>query len=532
MLKTLVKKQMMEIFRGYFYDAKKNKKRSKLSMIGYMILFGVIMIGLLGGMFTFLSMTICPALSSAGMGWLYFAIMGLLSIFLGVFGSVFNTYSGLYLAKDNDLLLAMPIPVRTLMVSRLLGVFLLGFMYAAVVIVPAVIVYWIFAPVNVSVILGGVVLIALISIFVLTLSAALGWVVAKISLKLKNKSFITVFVSLAFLGAYYFFYFKAQSMIGVLIATAAEYGGKIKGKAYLLYLFGRIGEGDWLAITLMAAIILALFAVMWTLLSRSFLKIATASGKTARAVYKEKTVKMRSVSRALLAKEFGRFTASPNYMLNCGLGILILPVCGILLLVKGGMIISILNQVFGAETGTTPVLVCTMICVLVSMNDMVVPSVSLEGKNIWLAQSLPVTPWQVLRAKLSVQLFLTGIPALFCLGCTLFVLPYSPVQILLVLLTVSAYVVFSALLGLTLGLKMPNLTWTNEIAPIKQSVAVMVAMFGGWIYSVALCGIYLMWAYKIGMVIYLTIVAALTLLISAGLYTWIKKRGTEVFAAL
>ena len=60
----------------------------------------------------------------------------------------------------------------------------------------------------------------------------------------------------------------------------------------------------------------------------------------------------------------------------------------------------------------------------------------------------------------------------------------------------------------------------------------MVAMFGGWIYSVALCGIYLMWAYKIGMVIYLTIVAALTLLISAGLYTWIKKRGTEVFAAL
>ena len=130
MLKTLVKKQMMEIFRGYFYDAKKNKKRSKLSMIGYMILFGVIMIGLLGGMFTFLSMTICPALSSAGTGWLYFAIMGLLSIFLGVFGSVFNTYSGLYLAKDNDLLLAMPIPVRTLMVSRLLGVFLLGFMYA------------------------------------------------------------------------------------------------------------------------------------------------------------------------------------------------------------------------------------------------------------------------------------------------------------------------------------------------------------------------------------------------------------------
>ena len=36
------------------------------------------------------------------------ALMGLLAVFLGAFGSVFNTYSGLYLAKDNDLLLSMP----------------------------------------------------------------------------------------------------------------------------------------------------------------------------------------------------------------------------------------------------------------------------------------------------------------------------------------------------------------------------------------------------------------------------------------
>ena len=37
----------------------------------------------------------------------------MLAIVLGAFGSVFNTYSSLYLAKDNDLLLSMPIPVRT-----------------------------------------------------------------------------------------------------------------------------------------------------------------------------------------------------------------------------------------------------------------------------------------------------------------------------------------------------------------------------------------------------------------------------------
>lgn len=125
MLKTLVKKQLMEIFRSYFYNAKTNKKRSTAGIIAYILLFAALMIGL-GGMFTGLSVSLCVPLAQAGMGWLYFALMSLLAIFLGAFGSVFNTYSGLYFAKDNDLLLSLPIPVRTLMASRLLTVYLMG----------------------------------------------------------------------------------------------------------------------------------------------------------------------------------------------------------------------------------------------------------------------------------------------------------------------------------------------------------------------------------------------------------------------
>ena len=197
MLKTLVKKQLMEIFRSYFYNAKTNKKRSTAGIIAYILLFAALMIGLIGGMFTGLSASLCAPLTQAGMGWLYFALMSLLAIFLGAFGSVFNTYSGLYFAKDNDLLLSLPIPVRTLMASRLLTVYLMGLMYSAVVILPAVIVYWVTVSAAPMALLGGVLLTALISIFVLTLSCALGWVVAKVSRKLKHKSFITVIVSLA-----------------------------------------------------------------------------------------------------------------------------------------------------------------------------------------------------------------------------------------------------------------------------------------------------------------------------------------------
>ena len=114
MLKILLKKQMAEIFRSYFYDAKKNKARSKAAVAAYIVLFVVIMLGVLGGMFTLLALSMSAPMAAAGMDWLYFALMGLLAILLGSFGSVFNTYSGLYLAKDNDLLLSMPIPVNAI----------------------------------------------------------------------------------------------------------------------------------------------------------------------------------------------------------------------------------------------------------------------------------------------------------------------------------------------------------------------------------------------------------------------------------
>ena len=48
MLKILVKKQMTEIFRSYFYDAKKNKARSKGATAAYFIFFILLMAGILG----------------------------------------------------------------------------------------------------------------------------------------------------------------------------------------------------------------------------------------------------------------------------------------------------------------------------------------------------------------------------------------------------------------------------------------------------------------------------------------------------
>lgn len=510
MLKTLLKKQMAEIFRNYFYDPKKNKMRSRGATAMYIALYVLLMAGVLGGMFALLAVGICAPMAAAGVGWLYYLVMGLIAVLLGAFGSVFSTYSSLYLSKDNDLLLSMPIPVRYVMASRLLGVYLLGLMYSGVATVPAVIVYWIVAPVTAGTVVGGVLTVLLVSVIVMVLSCLLGWVVARISLKLKHKSFITVILSLAFLAAYYFVYYKAQGLITLLAENAAVYGAKIRGSAYLLYLFGSVGAGDWLAMGIVTLSQAALLALTLWVIARSFLKIATATGSVKKVRFEHRAVRAQSVQRALRRKELRRFAASPNYMLNCGLGILMLPVAGIALLIKGRALAQLLDDAFGAGADIVPVLLSAALCLLASMNDMAAPSVSLEGR----------------------QLLLTGVPLLFCALCAVIVLPGSAVEMALAVVVALLYTLLSALAALALGLKLPNLTWTNEITPIKQGGSVMLALFVNWFYAIALGGLYFLCGRYLSAAAYLALTAAVTAVVCALLLHWVKQRGTRIFAAL
>ena len=531
MLKLLVKKQLFEIFRSYFYDAKKNKARTRGATIGYIVMFVLLMAGLLGTMFGVLSNTMCGPLAEMGMDWLYFVIMGMMAVFLGAFGSVFNTYSGLYLAKDNDLLLSMPIPVRVIMTSRLLSVYLMGLMYSGIVILPAILVYWFTVPVTAGRILGGVVLLVDISLFVLTLSCALGWVVAKISLKLKRKSFITVIVSLVFFGLYYFVCFRSQAMITDLLLNAEDVGNRIKG-IYPLYLFGRVGCGDGVAMLIVSAVVIALLALVWYLIARSFLHIATASGNTAKTVYHEKAVKPVSADAALLRKELGRFTASPLYMLNCGLGTVFLVVLAVLALIKGREVFLMMNALFAGGEGFVTVLAALCLCLLAGSNDISTPSVSLEGKSLWIAQSLPIDPWQALRAKLRMHLLITELPLVVCAVCVAAVSGAALPEIVMMLVTPMVYVVLSAAFGLFMGLKRPNLNWTSEVAPIKQGLAVFLSMFVGWLVAVALGFLYYALMARVGAVAFLLTVTALFAVLALVLVRWLKTSGAKIYQHL
>ena len=88
------------------------------------------------------------------------------------------------------------------------------------------------------------------------------------------------------------------------------------------------------------------------------------------------------------------------------------------------------------------------------------------------------------------------------------------------------------LIGLIINLKKPNLNWQTEAIAVKQSIGVLIAMFGGWVIA-AVLGIayYLLYA-VIGSTLFLCIAVVLLALLSALELKWINTRGSEIFRYL
>ena len=179
-----------------------------------------------------------------------------------------------------------------------------------------------------------------------------------------------------------------------------------------------------------------------------------------------------------------------------------------------------------------PLVIAAMLCMMLTMVDVSAPSVSLEGKNLWQLQVLPVTAWEILRAKL-IPPFVLGIPALavaipFVLATFQVPTPF----LFLIPLTALAFLGTISMVGLVANLLFPNFKWTNEMVPVKQSVSVMIALLGGMAFVVAAgVGYYLLRAH-VTPVLYLSLFLVLLCALDIALYAWLRTRGVKRFEQL
>lgn len=106
-------------------------------------------------------------------------------------------------------------------------------------------------------------------------------------------------------------------------------------------------------------------------------------------------------------------------------------------------------------------------------------SISLEGHNLWILKSLPVSAHTIFLSKIAVNLTYL-IPGIFVSSLLLsFAFQANLLQTILCFLVPTSFSFFIACFGLLINLLFPNFTWKSEVTVIKQSVSVLITMLGG-----------------------------------------------------
>ncbi len=527
MIKALLKKQILATF-AVFTQGRGGKRRTTGGFVGFSVLM-LVAFASVGYMFYLIGETLCAPFHTQGLDWLYFAFMGALASALGIILSMFSAKTTLYEAKDNDLLFSMPVPSWQILFSRMAGLYFLCFFFEALVLLPALVCYFVTVDFSFAVLVSVLVVLFVSPLGALAICSILGWLLALLAAKLPWKNLTSTIASVGFMVAYFVLYSKMNTYISYVAANGVVVAKKMKTYLYLFWKMGEGCAGDILSLGLFALIIIGAFALVYLLLSKTYLKLATANRGGKKVKYKGKERKEGTPFFALYKKEAMRFTKNPMIALNCLLGgaaMLILPFVTLFFgelrsLVLDNGLQEYAALALGAAT-----------CSLVSMNMISASSVSLEGESVWITRSMPVATEKLLLVKLVFHFSVTAIPVTFASIFWGILFDLGVLNTLAVTTLAVSFSAFTAVFGLVINLKLPNLQWTNEVAAVKQSLSSLLSTFAEWGVLLLLVGGYFLFGQYMFASGYLLVCIALLLATSGLLYVWIVRRGTKIFEGL
>lgn len=536
MLKLLLKVRLRGLLDGMFNRQRRKNSGGKGMKVLLVVLFAYCFI-VFGGMFGVMFYSMYEPFNLLGMGWLYYAMAGVMATMLCFVGSVFFTQSLIFEAKDNELLLSMPLRPSVILGSRMALLILINYGFASLILLACGVARCIAAPVTAAGVIRYVLCALFLPLLPTALSCVIGWLIALIASRLRNKNIFTLMLSLVFMGAYFAVCFNMQSYIEKLIANGAAIGAAIQKALPPFYALGlAVAEGNIAQLALFLLWCVAPFALVYLLLSRSFTQITTTNRGAKKERYVARAMHASSIRWALVKKELRHLLGSSAYMLNGCTGVILCVAVAVLCAIKGkGILQSLVNVYAGGQDVThfiTPV-ACVIECFTLSMTIISAPSISLEGKNLWTLQSAPIRAGDVLLGKAYTHMLITFPAALISSLLFILVLPMTALDAAAILLLPLLLSAFMALLGVVVNLHWPRFDYTNETAVIKQSASSTITMFAGMGTVLLPMLLYIFLLRKVMSVQTMMLAfAALLAIACAVMYDYLAHRAEKAFANL
>lgn len=511
------------------YTKSKTEKAKMIAMVVLMLYVVVVFVGLA----TWYAFILANGLERVGgLNLLPLLALTLISLIIVIF-STYSIQGSVFTAKDYSLLFSLPIKPLAILLSKLFFTYFMNCLVTAAFFTPVMIIYylktacspWVFVMVIFAIILVPL----LPTLMAILLAYGTSFIASRSK---KHGSMVILFLMVALTLGAFALQLNANKLLPLLLTHREMIFDSIKRfypPAY--YLTTALVDLD-----IMALIYFSLYSILPTgiilvLLAKGLKKIVAKLSETHQmANYKLGQLKTKSVVKALYQKEVKRYLASPIYVMNTSIGMLLVVIMAIGSFFFSPDQLEALLQIPEIQTYLVGGLV-TLLAGGAALSFTSSVSISIEGKNLWIVKSLPVAPTTLFAAKILLNLTVC-LPAIL-LASLLFVFNFKLglVDLFYLLIIPSLYALLTATSGLLVNLFFPKLDWSNETAVVKQSASSMISAFLSMGLIGAPVGLFFLLKPQSLTLFFLGLIVILVLLNSSCLYL-LKTVGIKRFNAI
>ncbi len=442
--------------------------------------------------------------------------------------------------RDSDLMLTLPVPAFTVVLGKVLALYLENLIFCGLWMLPASAAYLVYAGLSAG---QGALFCARLAaalpflpLLPSTLALLGGWGIAYASGRMRHKAAVGAIVGVIAGMALLAGSMQINRTLEMLLRNVDS----VRQNLYTALLpFGLLldaltGTGPGFGLPALGGYILIglvpFFALVWGIGTQYQRILSRLAGHTLRGDYKLHGVKASGAFAALLRKESRRYFGTTSYVLNTGFGAVMLLGAAVYALAMRGQALPMIAALGGVRAVMPLTLLA--VCATQSAINPACVSLSMEGKTLWLLKEAPVLPRTLFSAKALLSALVSAVPAAGSVALLWAGYAPAPWDALGMLALCVCFAGFSAVFGLTVNLLLPRMDCDNDTIIVKQSASSLIGVFGSML-TVGLGA--LLWAAggrALGFAGFCALAAALLLLAAAALWRWICGRGAQILQAL
>lgn len=485
-------------------------KRKGLGKVGFAILYAFGGLAILGFEFSIASQLAMAAVRANAVENTLYVLVGITQLVVLFFG-ILTSMGYLYFSKDQKLLSTLPFEKGVVFAVKSTQAYLGELLINCIVFIPIAVAYGIICNVYGYALPWTYYLVAILAAFMtpavpMLLITLLSLPIMRLVAIFKRRR---VGNGIALAVLYLLFMVGYLALVGVGSAGEITLGegaltafDNVRKATIFNYpiINAMLGNKGWANFFIYFAGILVLFAVNLLFSLLFYNKILRDSEESGGEVVRKKSrsTAPKSVFGSFFLKELKTLVSTPTILMSVILG-LVMPVLMMAFVKFTFSDISTAEDPVPWMIGNLDMFsvgLATFIVQLMSVSAGSVNSVgfSLEGKNLPMLKSLPLSPRELVKIKLSFSMVITGIQSILVLiAFPLIMGIHNPIAIIGLPLTVALSGFFSNSMMLYFDLKDPNYTWNNisEITKnnkrmIKPMMIVMAVAFAYFIIAVIL----------------------------------------------